>query len=387
MRSLLTSLGIIIGVGSVIIMVAVGQGSQKEIESRITAMGTNLLQIVPARRVQRNGQTVFMRANAFTTADIAKLKNESSYAVAVSGVLSSNANVVGGGGNEQVSVQGVEPDYQIARDLGLDEGLFFDDQDMVSRNSVAILGRTTATNLFGDPTVCLGQQIRIGNVIFSVIGLLTSRGAGLGGQDQDDIVLVPLTTAMTRLNNSRNINQIVMSVVSKEYMTAAQKETELILRESRKIADGNDSDFNIMNQADMIDMASNVTKILTTLLAAVAGVSLLVGGIGIMNIMLVSVTERTREIGIRMAIGGRKRDILFQFLSESMILSLMGGILGIGLAVLATRILTVVKVPSSINPVVVAIAAIFAALVGVIFGYYPALKAARLYPIDALRYE
>ena len=388
MRSLLTSLGIIIGVGSVIIMVAVGQGSQKEIESRIASMGTNLLQIIPARRVNRNGQTVFMRANAFTKQDIQKLKNESSYAVAVSGVIqSNNINVVGGGGNEQVQVQGVEPDYQIARDLKLDQGLFFDDQDMVSRNSVAVIGRTTATNLFGDPDTAVGQQIRIGNVIFSVIGLLSSRGAGLGGQDQDDIVIIPLDTAMTRLNNSQNINQIVMSVVSKDYMNAAQKESEIILRESRRIADGTDSDFNIMNQADMIDMASSVTKTLTTLLAAIAGVSLLVGGIGIMNIMLVSVTERTREIGIRMAIGGRKRDILFQFLSESMILSLMGGILGIAIAVGATRLLSMVKIPTSINPAVVIIAAVFAALVGVIFGYYPALKAARLYPIDALRYE
>jgi len=387
MRSLLTSLGIIIGVGSVIIMVAVGQGSQKEIESRIASMGTNLLQIVPARVANRSGQNVFMRANAFTKADIQKLKNESTYAVAISGVIQSNANITGGGGNETVSVQGVEPDYQIVRDLNLDQGMFIEDQDMVSRSAVAVLGRTTATNLFGEPANAVGQEIRIGNVIFSVIGLLAPRGAGLGGQDQDDVVMIPLDTAMTRLNNSRNINQIVVSVVSKEYMSAAQKETDIILRESRRIADGADSDFNIMNQADMIDMASSVTQILTTLLAAVAGVSLLVGGIGIMNIMLVSVTERTREIGIRMAIGGRKKDILFQFLTESMILSLMGGLLGIGLAVGATRLLSVIKVPTAINPAVVIIAAVFAALVGVIFGYYPALKAARLYPIDALRYE
>ena len=387
MRSLLTSLGIIIGVGSVIIMVAIGEGSQKEIEARISSMGTNLLQIVPRRQMSRNGQNVFMRANAFTKDDVQKLKNESSFAIAISGVIQSNSNVTGGGGNEQVSVQGVEPDYQIARDLKLDQGLFFDDQDMASRNRVAVLGRTTATTLFGDPQTAVGQQIRIGDVIFSVIGLLQSRGAGLGGNDQDDIVLIPLDTAMTRLTNSRNINMIVMSVVSKEYMDAAQKEADLILRESRRIAEGVDSDFNIMNQADMIDMASATSKTLTTLLAAIAGVSLLVGGIGIMNIMLVSVTERTREIGIRMAIGGRKRDILFQFLTESVILSLMGGILGIGMAFSVCRILSVVKISTSINPLIVAVAALFAALVGMIFGYYPALKAARLYPIDALRYE
>jgi putative ABC transport system permease protein len=252
---------------------------------------------------------------------------------------------------------------------------------------VAVLGQSTAKSLFNESGAALGQQIRIGTVYFSVIGLLEAKGAGFGGNDQDDIVMIPLDTAMTRLNNSRNINTIVMSVISKEYMETAQKETELILRESRKLADGVSSDFDIMNQADMIDMASATSKTLTTLLAAIAGVSLLVGGIGIMNIMLVSVTERTREIGIRMAVGGRKRDILFQFLSESVILSLMGGLLGIALAFLVCRILQAAGIPTSINPLIVGGSALFAALVGVVFGYYPALKAAKLYPIDALRYE
>jgi putative ABC transport system permease protein len=199
--------------------------------------------------------------------------------------------------------------------------------------------------------------------------------------------MVPLDTAMTRLNNSRNIDMILLSVVSKEYMEAAQKEAGLILRESKNIPEGADADFTIMNQADMIEMASAASKTLTTLLAAIAGVSLLVGGIGIMNIMLVSVPERTREIGIRMAVGGRKRDILFQFLTESVILSLIGGILGIGMAFLACRIMSVMGIPTAINPLIVVFSALFAALVGVVFGYYPALKAAKLYPIDALRYE
>ncbi|MCL1932070.1 MAG: ABC transporter permease, partial [Treponema sp.] len=281
---------------------------------------------------------------------------------------------------------GVDPDYAIARNQKVNAGNFFDDEDMLYRNRVAVLGRTTAKDLFGDADNALNQQIRIGTIYFTVIGLLESRGASFGN-DQDDIVMVPLDTAMTRLNNSRDIGTIIMSVIDKKYMDAALKEARLILCESRGIADVANADFEIMNQVEMIEMASATSKTLTTLLAAIAGVSLLVGGIGIMNIMLVSVTERTREIGIRMAVGGRKRDILFQFLSESVILSLMGGILGIGLAFLVCRILTAMEIPAVINPLIVAGSTLFAALVGVIFGYYPALKAARLYPIDALRYE
>jgi putative ABC transport system permease protein len=342
---------------------------------------------MPWRTSGRSGRQVSFRVNAFTKKDIQKLREESSFAEAISGIVQNMATVFSGEGNAQVLIHGVEPDYIIARNWGVDSGSFFDEDDLVMRNTLAVMGRTAAKNLFNNADAALGQQIRIGTNYFTGIGLLEAKGAGSGGNDMDDIIMVPLDTAMTRLNNSRNINTIFMSVVSKEYMDVAQKETELILRESRKIAEGADSDFIIMNQAEMIDMASATSKTLTTLLAAIAGVSLLVGGIGIMNIMLVSVTERTREIGIRMAVGGRKRDILFQFLTESVILSLMGGIIGIGMAFLACHIFSITGIPTSINPLIVAGSAIFAALVGVIFGYYPAQKAARLYPIDALRYE
>jgi len=368
-------------------MVALGEGSQRAIEARMTAMGTNLLQIVPQRQAFRSGQQIMMRTSGFTRNDIDKLRYESSFTAAISGVINTSANVAGTEGNAQILIRGVEPDYYFARNYRLAMGYFFDNEDMRTRNMVAVLGPTAARNLFGFAENSLYQQIRIGNTFFTVIGLLESKGAGFGGQDQDDIILVPLDTAMTRLTNSRHVNMIVMSVVSGEFMDAAQNEAALILRESRGIPGNANADFGIMNQADMIDMASATSRTLTALLAAIAGVSLLVGGIGIMNIMLVSVTERTREIGIRMAVGGRKRDILLQFLTESVILSLMGGIIGIGLAYFACQLLTMAGLPTSINPLIVTVSALFAALVGVIFGYYPALKAARLYPIDALRYE
>jgi len=386
MRSLLTSLGVIIGVGSVIIMVAIGEGSQRLIENSLTAMGTNLLQITPRRQVNRSGAMTMMRVASFSKKDIDKLRSESTYAAAISGVVQSSSNVVGTLGNAQISVQGVEPGFFVARSWSIAEGYFFDDEDLELRNRVAVIGNSTAESLFGSAQAALEQQIRIGTNYFMVIGVLESKGAGFGG-NQDDIVYLPLDTAMTRISNMRSIQQIVLTVVSKEYMDSAVKETEQILREARGIEQGADSDFSIMNQADMIDMASATIGTLTTLLAAIAGVSLLVGGIGIMNIMLVSVTERTREIGIRMAVGGRKRDILFQFLTESVILSVMGGLIGIGFAFLVCRLMDMVGIPAAINPVIVLISTLFAASVGIIFGYYPALKAAKLYPIDALRYE
>jgi putative ABC transport system permease protein len=382
MRSLLTSLGVIIGVGSVIIMVALGEGSQREIEKQMTDMGTNLLYIYPFSWVSRRGRGISARASIFTKKELQKLKDETSFTAAISGRVEPYLDVVGPEGNTQLTVLGVEPDYIKARNWKISAGVFFDEDDLLERNRVAVLGSNTAKTLFKDAENALSGQIRMANIYFTVIGLLESKGG-----DSDDVIMVPLDTAMTRLSNSRDIHVIYMSVVSKEYMEAAQKEVELILRESRNIREGADDDFTVMNQKDMIDMASATSKTLTTLLAAIAGVSLLVGGIGIMNIMLVSVTERTREIGIRMAVGGRKRDILFQFLSESVILSLMGGILGIALAFLVCRIMSMMNIPTAINPLIVAGSALFAALVGVIFGYYPALKAARLYPIDALRYE
>ncbi|MDR1048056.1 MAG: ABC transporter permease [Treponema sp.] len=389
MRSLLTSLGIIIGVGSVIVMMAAGAGAQRSIEERISAMGTNLLQIMPRRIMMRAGQAnmggAFPRPNRLTRADARKLKNESSYAMAISGVSRRNFTAASNSGSWSTTVMGVEENYLPIRNWNIAEGTFFGSEDLEARNRLAVLGASVAENLFGneDP---LGQHIKISSDRFTVIGVLEKKGAG-GGTDQDDVILIPLDTALTRLGNSQNLSYIAMSVVSRNYMDAAQEEAGLILREAHKLKDSDTADFEIMNQADVIDMASETSRSLTGLLAAIAGVSLLVGGIGIMNIMLVSVTERTREIGIRMSVGARKADILLQFLSEAVTLSLLGGLAGICLALAACRALEAAGIPAVINPLIALIAALFAAFVGIVFGFYPAQKAARLYPIDALRYE
>jgi putative ABC transport system permease protein len=380
MRSFLTSLGIIIGVCSVIVMVAVGSGSQAQIHEQIAAMGTNLIMVMPPRGPRT--------ANRLTIADIQRIRAESSYISAITGeVRISGTNVVGGNSYWSTTVYGVQPDYVTIKDWPMKSGEFFSDRDMASRSKTAVLGATVAAKLFPDQDP-LGKHLRIGTTPFTVVGLLASKGSNAMGADQDDVVMVPLDTALNRLMTDGRINSIEMSATSESLMTAAQTEVESILRESHKLAAGTDDDFDVMNQSQIIQTASQTAQTLTALLAAIAGVSLIVGGIGIMNIMLVSVTERTREFGIRMSVGARRRDILLQFLSESVILSLLGGFIGIALALAVSYGLQrFLNTPTAVSPSIIAASAGFAAAVGIFFGFYPARKASKLYPIDALRYE
>ena len=369
-------MGIIIGVGSVIVMVAVGTGSQVQVARQIASMGTNLLMVMPPRGPRQ--------ANRITRADVTKLRLETSYVSAISGEVRQSFKVIGGSGYWSTTVTGVEPDYFTIKQRRVKAGELFTDKDLSARSKVTLLDSTVAEKLFADIDA-IGQRIRIQATPFTVIGVLASKGSTGMGEDQDDIVLVPLDTALTRLQKDRYLGAIEMSASRQDLMNAAQKEVEQILRESHRLTVEEDADFDVVNQGEIIKTASQTTKTLTTLLAAM---SLLVGGIGIMNIMLVSVTERTREISIRLSVGARKRDILLQFLCESVILSLLGGVIGIVLAVtMAALLQSVAGIPTVIRPRIIVASAAFAAAVGIFFGFYHARKAANLYPIDALRYE
>ena len=386
MRTLLTMLGIVIGVGAVIIMVAVGQGAQRGIANQINALGTNLL-VITAGASNTSGVSQGAQAfNRLTIDDAEKLKREGTLFAGVTPVVMTRVQVLAGGTNWRTTINGVSTDWQTVRDWQTSSGDFFTENDLRGMRKVALIGQTVADNLFPgvDP---VGSQIQIRNEPFDIVGVLVKKGQNAVGQDQDDIVIMPYTTAQTRLSGNTRIWQILVSATSQQDITAAQQEATEIMRESHKIGDGDD-DFTVRNQTEIANAAQGTTKIMTWLLASIASVSLIVGGIGIMNIMLVSVTERTREIGIRMAIGARGSDVLTQFLVESIVMSVLGGavglVVGIGGASLVARF---TGWSTEVPVAAVALAIGFSAAVGVFFGFYPARKAAALDPIQALRYE
>ncbi len=387
MRSLLTSLGIIIGVGAVIVMVGIGQGSQYRIKKEIDALGANMLIIFPSHSQMGGVNRGAGSYNRFTLADARKLQKESSLTAGISAIVSSGGQIIGGDSNWNCRIYGVDPSYLDIRAWPLKSGSFFTDRDVRAKAKVAVIGQTVKENLFPDSNP-EGERIRINNTPFTVIGVLSEKGQDPRGMDQDDVVLAPSTTVLYRLKGGQYISYMMASAISTKDIPAAQEELTQLLREAHKIKPGEDDDFVIRNQAEITEAASSAAHILTLLLGSIAAVSLLVGGIGIMNIMLVSVTERTREIGIRLAVGARESDILVHFLTEAVVLSLIGGIMGIGIAYGVGVILNhFTDLTAMIQPQIVMMAFGVSGAVGVFFGFYPAKKAARLNPIDALRHE
>ncbi|MEP6574565.1 MAG: ABC transporter permease [Gemmatimonadota bacterium] len=387
MRTLLTILGIVIGVGAVIVTIAVGHGAQSQIEKQIQSLGTNLLVVTPGTTAQGGSSQGAGTFNRLTMDDADKLKREATLLSAVSPVIVTRTQMVGGTGNWRTEIDGVSTDYLTIRDWAVTSGELFSDDDVRSRRKVAVLGATVAQNLFPDADP-VGTEVRLGRTPFTIIGVLAAKGQTASGADQDDVVLVPYTTAQNRLSGFSFLAQILASASSSDNIAAAQEEIRGIMRESHNLGNESPDDFTVRDQTAIAQAATTTTSVMTALLGAIASISLIVGGIGIMNIMLVSVTERTREIGIRMALGARGSDVLTQFLVESVVMSLLGGIVGLGVGYGSAALLGHFTGWSTATPPSAVLLAVgFSAAVGVFFGYYPARKAAAMDPIQALRYE
>ena len=392
LRSALTMLGIIIGVGAVIAMVAVGAGAQARVAEQIQSLGSNLI-IVLSGSVTASGVRMGQGSQLTITEEDAWALQREIPAVQVAAPSSrGTVQVVYGNLNWSTGLQGVTPEYFEAREWGLDSGRAITSEEVDGAMKVALLGQTTALNLFGESDP-LGQIIRIRKVPFTVVGLLERKGQNSWGQDQDDIILIPLSTAKKKVlgtsqANARSVGSISVKIRAGEDMAEAENQMRALLRQRHKLQPAQDDDFWLRNLSEVLQTQEESSKVMTYLLAAIASISLLVGGIGIMNIMLVSVTDRTREIGLRMAVGARGRDILSQFLIEAVTLSLIGGVIGIGLGLGSSEAISYYFQWRTLVPAQsIALAFAFAGTVGVFFGFYPAKKAARLDPIEALRYE
>jgi putative ABC transport system permease protein len=365
----------------------VGTGASAQIEQQIKGLGTNLLVITPGFTSQGGASLGAGTFNRLTVSDVEKIWTEATLVSAVSPVIVTRTQVVGGLGNWRTEVNGVSPDYLTIRNWEVSSGALFTDEDVRARRAVVVLGQTVANNLFpdGDP---IGAQVRLGRAPFAVVGVLAAKGQTANGSDQDDVVLVPYTTAQVRLSGMSFLGQILASTRAAKDISAAQAELRDIMREAHGLGLGATDDFTVRDQTAIAKAATSTTSVMTGLLAAIASISLLVGGIGIMNIMLVSVTERTREIGIRLAVGAHASDVLTQFLVESIVMSLFGGIMGVAVGYGAAALLGQVagwRTATSVSAVLLAVG--FSAAVGIFFGWYPARKAAGLDPIEALRYE
>ncbi len=388
LRSLLTTLGVIIGVAAVIALVAVGNGAQAKVASDIASLGQNLLLVFAGNRRSAGGVSSGLGGAPMTLDDAQAIQREVIGVTGISPEVRTSGQAVANGQNWSTSVIGVSGDYLAIRQWTLSGGVMFTPAEERAVAKLGVIGSKLATQLFGANVDPIGQTVRIKNIPFLIVGTLTSKGANLGGQDQDDVLLIPYTSAMRRLTGDTTLRTIDVQVASNDQMNAAQEQIESLLRQRHRLRKDQTNDFNILNQAELAQTAGNITKVLTLLLGAIASVSLVVGGIGIMNIMLVSVTERTREIGIRLAIGAQGRDVLWQFLLEAVLLSCLGGVIGIGIGVGGARLVTVVSgFQTFVSSSAVAFAFGFSAAIGIFFGFYPARKAARLDPIDALRYE
>ncbi|WPU99697.1 ABC transporter permease [Mucilaginibacter sp. cycad4] len=387
LRAFLTMLGIIIGVASVIAMVAIGQGSKQSIHDQLSSMGSNMITVLPSSNLNGGVRIAGSSFQTLTQKDITALQ-KAQYITALSPSITSKGQAINGALNWPTTIQGVSPDYLDIRKLSLKDGIAFTEQDVMTSAKVCLIGQTVIDNLFPNGENPIGKVIRFNKIPFQIIGILNPKGQNAFGQDQDDILIAPYTTIQKRILATIYYQNIYASAANEQVTDAAVTEMTQIIRDSHRLRDSEDNDFTVRTQAELINTLSSTSGLLTVLLTVIAGISLVIGGIGIMNIMYVSVTERTREIGLRMSIGARGKDIMLQFLMEAILISITGGVIGVVLGIVSSNLVTLaLSWPTIVSESSVLLSFVVCAITGIFFGYYPAQKAARLDPIEALRYE